>query len=164
MDAPGENLLVECASVFEVVRCAVVIQQECNVRNAELPPHRRMGFRSGINLGDVIAEWERIYGDGVNIAVRREGRADTVIEAEAGPRPASQLIRGRQIPVDMVTKHVKKVSILSCVRYVKRSTINFQEDRGRWRELHKHARMPPLCALRLLFPLCQHPCNIHGLL
>jgi adenylate cyclase len=70
VDAVGDNLLGEFASVVEAVQCAVAIQQELKARNAELPPHRRMEFRIGINLGDVIVDGERIYGDGVNIAAR----------------------------------------------------------------------------------------------
>src|SRR5438552_3160673 len=76
VDSPGDNLLAEFASVVEAVQCAVAIQRELKARNAELPPHRRMEFRIGINLGDVIAEGERIYGDGVNIAARLEGLAE----------------------------------------------------------------------------------------
>ena len=70
VDAPGDNLLAEFASVVDAVRCAMEIQQELTVKNAELPDNRRMAFRIGINLGDVIVEGERLYGDGVNIAAR----------------------------------------------------------------------------------------------
>ena len=76
VDSPGDNLLAEFASVVEAVQCAVAIQRELRVRNAALPLDRRMEFRIGINLGDVIAEGERIYGDGVNIAARLEGLAE----------------------------------------------------------------------------------------
>jgi adenylate cyclase len=75
VDSPGDNLLAEFPSVVEAVQCAVAIQRELRVRNAELPPHR-MEFRIGINLGDVITDGERIYGDGVNIAARLEGLAE----------------------------------------------------------------------------------------
>ena len=68
VDSPGDNLLAEFASVVEAVECAVAIQRELRIRNAALPLHRRMEFRIGINLGDVLVEGERIYGDGVNIA------------------------------------------------------------------------------------------------
>ena len=70
VDSPGDNLLAEFASVVDAVRCAVEIQEELRARNAELPEDRKMEFRIGINLGDVIEEGERIYGDGVNIAAR----------------------------------------------------------------------------------------------
>jgi adenylate cyclase len=76
VDSPGDNLLAEFASVVEAVQCAVAIQRELKVRNAELPPHRRMEFRIGINLGDIIAEGVRLYGDGVNIAARLEALAE----------------------------------------------------------------------------------------
>jgi adenylate cyclase len=76
VDSPGDNLLAEFASVVDAVQAAVAIQRELSARNAELPLHRRMEFRIGINLGDVIVEGERIYGDGVNIAARLEGLAE----------------------------------------------------------------------------------------
>ena len=75
VDAPGDNLLAEFASVVDAVRCAVEIQHELKAKNAELPEHRQMQFRIGINLGDVIVEGERLYGDGVNIAARLESLA-----------------------------------------------------------------------------------------
>src|SRR5205809_1052563 len=76
VDSPGDNLLAEFASVVDAVRCAVEIQQELKPRNAELPDQRKMEFRIGINLGDVVVEGERLYGDGVNIAARLEGLAE----------------------------------------------------------------------------------------
>jgi adenylate cyclase len=76
VDSPGDNILVEFASVVDAVRGAVEIQEELKVRNAELPEDRKMEFRIGINLGDVIHEQERIYGDGVNVAARVESLAD----------------------------------------------------------------------------------------
>src|SRR5205809_1079635 len=76
VDSPGDNLLAEFASVVDAVRCAVKIQQELKARNAELSDQRKMEFRIGINLGDVVVEGERLYGDGVNIAARLESLAD----------------------------------------------------------------------------------------
>ncbi|MGV7224614.1 MAG: adenylate/guanylate cyclase domain-containing protein [Nitrospinales bacterium] len=73
VDAPGDNLLAEFASVVEAVQCAVEIQRELSKRNEELPEERKMVFRIGINLGDIVEEKDRIYGDGVNIAARLEG-------------------------------------------------------------------------------------------
>jgi adenylate cyclase len=69
-------VLAEFASVVDAVQCAVEIQQVLRAKNAMLPENRRMEFRIGINLGDVIEEGEQIYGDGVNIAARLEGLAD----------------------------------------------------------------------------------------
>jgi len=76
VDSPGDNLLAEFPSVVDAVQSAVVIQKELRLRNAELPEKRKMKFRIGINLGDVIVEGDRIYGDGVNIAARLESLAD----------------------------------------------------------------------------------------
>jgi adenylate cyclase len=76
VDAPGDNVLVEFSSVVDAVQCAVEIQRELRLRNADLPASRRMQFRIGINLGDVILEDARLYGDGVNIAARLEGLAE----------------------------------------------------------------------------------------
>ncbi len=76
VDAPGDNLLAEFASVVDAVRCAVEIQRALKENNSELPEHRQMRFRIGINLGDVIVEGERLYGDGVNIAARLESLAE----------------------------------------------------------------------------------------
>ena len=76
VDAPGDNLLAEFVSVVDAVECAAEIQRELKSRNAQLPVPRRLEFRIGINLGDVIVEGERIYGDGVNIAARVEGLAE----------------------------------------------------------------------------------------
>jgi adenylate cyclase len=72
VDAPGDNLLAEFTSVVNAVQCSVEIQCELAKRNEELPEEREMVFRIGVNLGDVVAENDRIYGDGVNIAARIE--------------------------------------------------------------------------------------------
>jgi adenylate cyclase len=76
VDSPGDNLLAEFSSVVDAVESAVEIQKELKFKNEELPEDRRMEFRIGINLGDVIEEGGRIYGDGVNVAARIEGLAD----------------------------------------------------------------------------------------
>jgi len=72
----GDSVLAEFASVVDAVQCAVEIQQVLRAKNAMLPETRRMEFRIGINLGDVIEEGDTIYGDGVNIAARLEGLAE----------------------------------------------------------------------------------------
>jgi TolB-like protein/class 3 adenylate cyclase len=77
VNAPGDSILAEFPSVIDAVDCAVEIQTEIAARNAAIAdPDRRMQFRIGINLGDVIVEGEAIYGDGVNIAARLESLAD----------------------------------------------------------------------------------------
>ncbi len=76
VDAPGDNLLAEFASAVDAVQCAVAIQEALQDRNTELPPHRQTVFRIGINLGDVLVDGDRIFGDAVNITARLEGLAD----------------------------------------------------------------------------------------
>jgi adenylate cyclase len=75
VDAPGDNLLAEFRSVVDAVRCAVELQKALHIRNGEVAPDRRMAFRMGINVGDVVVEDGSLYGDGVNIAARLESLA-----------------------------------------------------------------------------------------
>jgi len=77
VDSPGDNVLAEFASVVDAVRCAVETQKQIAERNADLPEKRRMLFRIGVNLGDIVDEGDRIYGDGVNIAARLESLAES---------------------------------------------------------------------------------------
>jgi adenylate cyclase len=72
----GDNLMAEFSSVVDAVGCAVEMQKEMSERNAELPRNRQMLFRIGVNLGDIVKEENRIYGDGVNIAARLEALAE----------------------------------------------------------------------------------------
>ena len=76
VDSPGDNILAEFGSVVDAVECAVEIQKKLKNKNEELPDDRKMDFRIGINLGDVIEDGNRIYGDGVNIAARVEGLSE----------------------------------------------------------------------------------------
>ena len=71
----GDGLLLEFASVVDAVRCAVEVQREMAERNAEVPTEKRIQFRMGINLGDIIKDGRDIYGDGVNVAARLEALA-----------------------------------------------------------------------------------------
>ena len=76
VNSAGDSVLAEFASIVEAVNCAVEIQTALKAENAKLPSTRRMEFRIGVNLGDVMVEGEQIYGDGVNIAARLESLAD----------------------------------------------------------------------------------------
>jgi adenylate cyclase len=76
VNSAGDSVLAEFASVVEAVTCAVAIQTALRAENAELPLERRMQFRIGVNLGDVMVEGKQIYGDGVNVAARLENLAD----------------------------------------------------------------------------------------
>jgi len=76
VDATGDNLLAEFTSVVDALNCSVKIQHELDKRNADLSSERIMAFRIGVNVGDVIEEEDRIYGDGINIAARVEALAE----------------------------------------------------------------------------------------
>jgi adenylate cyclase len=76
IDTAGDGMLAEFPSVLNAVECAVAIQRKMVERNAAIEPERRMEFRIGINLGDVIYDNDRIFGDGVNVAARLEGIAE----------------------------------------------------------------------------------------
>ena len=77
VDSPGDNLLAEFPNALDAVQCAVEVQGVLRVRNQSLAENRRMLFRIGVHLGDITAEGDRIYGDGVNIAARLEGLAES---------------------------------------------------------------------------------------
>jgi adenylate cyclase len=111
LDSPGDNLLAEFASVVDAVQCAVAVQKEIKTRNDQLPENRRMQFRIGINLGDVIQEKERIYGDGVNIAARLEGLSDPggiCISKTAFDHIESKLPYGYEFLGDQTVKNIAK--------------------------------------------------------
>jgi adenylate cyclase len=76
VDSPGDNLLAEFGSAVDAVSSAVEIQRLLGERNAELAERRRLEFRIGVNLGDVLDDGERLYGETINVAARLEGLAD----------------------------------------------------------------------------------------
>lgn len=111
IDSPGDNLLAEFVSVVDAVQCAVAVQKELKTRNDELPENRRMPFRIGINLGDVIQEDNRIYGDGVNITARLESLADPggiCISKTAFDQIESKLPYGYDFIGDQTVKNIAK--------------------------------------------------------
>jgi adenylate cyclase len=111
VDSPGDNLLAEFASVVDAVQCGVAVQKELQARNADLPENRKMQFRIGINLGDVIEEGDRIYGDGVNIASRLEALAEPggmCISKTAFDHIESKLPLGYQFLGEQRVKNIAK--------------------------------------------------------
>jgi len=111
VDSPGDNLLAEFVSVVDAVQCAVSVQNEIKARNEDLPENRKMQFRIGINLGDVIQEGERIYGDGVNIAARLESLADPggiCISKTAFDQIERKLPYGYEFIGDQTVKNISK--------------------------------------------------------
>jgi len=111
IDSPGDNLLAEFVSVVDAVQCGVAVQKELEARNDELPENRRMQFRIGINLGDVIQEEDRIYGDGVNIAARLEALADPggiCVSKTAFDHIETKLPLGYEFMGDQAVKNIAK--------------------------------------------------------
>jgi adenylate cyclase len=86
----GDGILAEFASVVDALRCAVEVQTAMAESNAPLPPDRRIAFRIGINVGDIVVEDGDIFGDGVNVAARLEGLAEPAASAS---RPAFRRMR-----------------------------------------------------------------------
>jgi adenylate cyclase len=111
VDSPGDNLLSEFSSVVDAVQCAVEIHEVVRAKNEELPEERRMLFRIGVNLGDVIEEGDRIYGDGVNIAARLEGLAEAggiCISGSAHEQIENKLALGYEYLGEHTVKNIAK--------------------------------------------------------
>ena len=111
VDSPGDNLLAEFGSVVDALDCAVKIQHELKAKNSQLPEQSRMEFRIGVNLGDVIEDEERIYGDGVNVAARVEGLADgggICLSGTAYDQIAKKLPLGYEYLGEQTVKNIEK--------------------------------------------------------
>jgi TolB-like protein/class 3 adenylate cyclase/Tfp pilus assembly protein PilF len=111
VDSPGDNLLAEFSSVVDALDCAVKIQHELKAKNSELPEQSKMQFRIGVNLGDVIDDEERIYGDGVNVAARVEGLADSggiCVSGTAYDQIAKKLPLGYEYLGEQTVKNIEK--------------------------------------------------------
>jgi adenylate cyclase len=111
VDAPGDNVLAEFGSVVDAVECAVEIQKELKTRNVELPENRRMEFRIGVNLGDVIEDGEQILGDGVNIAARLENLSEAggiCISGTAYDQVENKLSLGYKYLGEQAVKNIAK--------------------------------------------------------
>ena len=76
VDNPGDNLLAEFSSAVDAVQCAVEIQKQLNKENERLVENKKLKFRIGVNIGDIVQDGDRIYGSGVNVAARIEGIAN----------------------------------------------------------------------------------------
>jgi adenylate cyclase len=111
VDAIGDNLLAEFSSVVDAVQCAVEIQVDLRTKNTDLPENRKMEFRIGVNLGDVIEDGQRIYGDGVNIAARLESLAEAggiCISGSAFDQVENKLDLGYEYLGEQAVKNISK--------------------------------------------------------
>jgi adenylate cyclase len=111
VDAKGDNVLAEFPSVVDAVRCGVAVQKELKEKNDKLPENKRMEFRIGINLGDVIEEVDTIYGDGVNIAARLESLSEgggICISGTAFDQIGKKLALGYEYRGEQKVKNIEK--------------------------------------------------------
>jgi adenylate cyclase len=174
VDSPGDNILSEFGSGVDAVNCAVEVQRELAERNAELPEDRRMEFRLGVNLGDVIQEGERIYGDGVNIASRIEGLAEgggicvsgTVYDSIEGKLGLEFEYLGEH-EVKNIDKPIRVYRILSfpgaaAHRVVKAKKAVEKTWRKRW-HIHYRISLPSRCFhLRILVTILHRRTSLTG--
>jgi len=155
VDSPGDNLLAEFSSVVDAVQCAVAVQKEIQTRNAELPENRRMEFRIGINLGDVIDENDRIYGDGVNIAARLEALADPggiCISKTAFDQIETKLPLGYEYLGEQSVKNIPKPVGTYRVLMEPRVTVSRKLDKEKARTLRRRRVVIP--GIVMLFVVC----------
>ncbi|MEE4243682.1 MAG: adenylate/guanylate cyclase domain-containing protein, partial [Desulfopila sp.] len=185
LDTPGDNLLAEFVSVVDAVQCAVAVQKEIKSRNDELPENRRMQFRIGINLGDVIQEEGRIYGDGVNIAARLEALAEPggiCISKTAFDHIESKLPYGYEFLGDQPVKNIAKpigayrvlmeprVTVAGVAEKDKRSPVKrmpiligiatvvvFAVAVGIWQFYSRRPTIEPVAVENMAFPLPEKP-------
>ncbi len=140
VDAKGDNVLAGFPSVVDAVQCAVDIQKQLALRNADLPEDRKMEFRIGVNLGDVIEEEETLYGDGVNVAARLEGLAGPGGVSISGT--AFDQVRDK---LDLGYKYLGEVSVKNIPRPIRAYNVLMEPEHagkligekrsipGRWR-------------------------------
>ncbi len=143
IDTAGDGIMAEFPSVIGATECAVEIQTVMAERNQPVPESRRMRFRIGINLGDVIHDETRIYGDGINIAARLEALAqpggvlvsNTVYDQVRGKLPLTfedvgeRQVKNIEQPVRMYRLHIPGASSTPVAPLVRRAAIT---DRRRW--------------------------------
>jgi adenylate cyclase len=137
----GDGFLAEFASVVDAVRCAVEVQRGMGARNAATPPEKRIEFRVGINLGDVIAERDDIFGDGVNVAARLEALA------EPGGICVSRVVRDQvRDKLDFVFEDLGEQQVKNIVRPVRVYALRPQPSPICQRGAHVpgHSRTRPL--------------------
>jgi adenylate cyclase len=111
VDSPGDNILADFASVVDAVTCAVEIQKVLKEENENLPDDKRLEFRIGVNIGDVVKDGDRIYGDGVNVAARIEGLADPggiCVSRNAYDHISDKLNYGYEYLGEHTVKNIKK--------------------------------------------------------
>jgi class 3 adenylate cyclase len=118
----GDGMLVEFASVVDALRCAVEVQRGMTERNAEVSPDKRIEFRVGINIGDIIEDGGDIFGDGVNVAARLEGIAD-----RGGICISRQVLEQVEGKLDLAFRELGRQNFKNISRPVEVYAINLDE-------------------------------------
>lgn len=151
VDSPGDNLLAEFSSVVDALRCGWDVQQEIKNRNLALTDDRQMRYRIGINLGDVIEEDGRIYGDGINVASRLEGLAEAggiCLSGSAYDQVKNKLPYRFEYQGEHVVKNIKDPVRVYRVEMAKKTS-----EKGRPRKIVPLKRPVALKALYLITAL-----------
>ena len=186
VDSPGDNILAEFKSIVDAVSCAVEIQNILKKQNEDLPQDRKMVFRIGVNLGDVIQDGARIYGDGVNIAARIEGLAapgGVAISGTAFDNIRNKLDYGYQFSGDHPVKNIAnpirvykvlteqefagkvigekrflgRMSRKAAMAFILASTIIIGGLVSYYFYLHKSGRIEPASVEKMAYPLPEKP-------
>jgi adenylate cyclase len=140
----GDGLLVEFASVVDAVRCAVDVQREMTERNTGVPAERRIEFRIGINVGDIIIDKRDIHGDGVNVAARLEALA------EPGGICVSRVVRDQvRDKLSFVFEDMGEQQVKNIARPIRVHRIRLAEEVGASSVRPSYPAMAPLLALPL---------------
>ena len=161
VNSAGDSVLAEFASVVNAVQCAVEIQSTLKAENGGLPSDRRMEFRIGVNLGDVMVDGEQIYGDGVNVASRLESLADPggiCISGKVHEEIRSKLALGCE---DLGAQTVKNIAEPVRVFRVMSEGAAHATNRATERSLRKHWRgsafsLAGLAIIAAVIVLVQH--------
>ena len=111
VDSPGDNLLADFSSVVDAVECAVKIQKRLETENEKLEDDKKLQYRIGVNIGDVVQDGDRIYGNGVNVAARIEGLAEPggiCVSRNAFDHISDKLNYGYEYLGEHTVKNIKK--------------------------------------------------------
>jgi adenylate cyclase len=146
VDSPGDNILSEFTSVVDAANCAVEIQRYLSGKNTDLPVDRKMEVRIGVNLGDVIEDDGRIYGDGVNIAARVQSLADAggiCISGSAYDQIANKLgleyENLGEYQVKNISTPIRVYRILTSLEADSHRKVQTKENFGKWQKGRKFA-------------------------
>ena len=156
VDFTGDNLLATFASTVDAVECASALQADLAKRNAELTDSRRMAFRFGVNLGEVIIDGERIYGDGVNMAARLQGLAQpggVYISAAVHEQVEKKLALAFDCVGEHTVKNIEKPVVVYSVRIAtldEADTDTSADTPGPAREASMPSLSSPPCSVAVL--------------